>query len=200
MLQHSKYNGEIVAGSLLIGESCQIAGLLLDGANEKKWHQKIVVENILQKKSPKSSVRQARLIRNRLSLMNAELWELIINGSFETATQSILAASIKHNHLIGDFMDSVIRQYWQAFKQHISGKDFEDFLRTCALIEPKIDAWSAKTGIKLRQVVFRILAESGYIENTKTCLLLPVTIVPEIRSYLSNHDEHYVLRCMDVTP
>jgi hypothetical protein len=200
MLQHSKYNGEIVAGSLLMGESRKIAGLLLDGANEQKWHRIIVVENILQKKSPKSSVRQARLIRNRLSLMNAELWELIINGSFETATQSILAASIKHNHLIGDFMDTVIRQYWQTFKKHISGKDFEDFLRTCAQIEPKIDAWSAKTRMKLRQVVFRILAESGYIENTKTCLLLPVTIVPEIRTYLSNHDEHYVLRCMDVTP
>jgi hypothetical protein len=74
MLQHSKYNGEIVAGSLLICESRTIAGLLLDGANEKKWHQKIVIENILQKKSPKSSIRQARLIRNRLSLMNAELF------------------------------------------------------------------------------------------------------------------------------
>jgi hypothetical protein len=135
MLQHSKYNGEIVAGSLLISESRQIARLLLDGADDKKWHRKIVVENILQKKSPKSSVRQARLIRNRLSMMNAELWKLIINGSFETATQAILAASIKHNHLIGDFMDNVIRQHWQTFKKHISVKDWEDFLRTCAQIE-----------------------------------------------------------------
>ncbi len=200
MLQHSKYNGEIVAGSLLIGESLQIAMLLLDDVDDKKWHQKIVIENVLQKKSPQSSVRQARLIRNRLSLMSAELWKLIINGSFETATQAILAASIKHNHLIGDFMDTVIRQHWQTFKKHISGKDWDDFLRTCAQIEPRVDAWSAKTRMKLRQVVLRILAESGYIENTKTGLLLPVTIVPEIRSYLSNHNEHYVLRCMDVTP
>jgi hypothetical protein len=200
MLQHSKYNGEIVAGSLLISESRQIARLLLDGANDKKWHRKIAVENILQKKSSKSAERQARLIRNRLSMVNAELWELIINGSFETATQAILAASIKHNHLIGDFMDTVIRQHWQTFKKNISVKDWEDFLRTCAQINPKVDAWSANTRIKLRQVVFRILAESGYIENTRTCLLLPVTIIPEIRTFLLNNNKTYVLRCMDITP
>jgi hypothetical protein len=40
-------------------------------------------------------------------MMNAELWKIIINGSFETATLAISAASIKHNHL-GDFMDNVI--------------------------------------------------------------------------------------------
>jgi hypothetical protein len=200
MLQHSKYNGEIVAGSLLISESRQIAGLLLDGVDDKKWHRKIAVENILQKKSPKSSMRQARLIKNRLSMMNAKLWKLIINGSFETATQAILAASIKHNHLIGDFMDNVIRQHWETFTKHISLNDWEDFLRTCAQIDPKVDAWSANTRMKLRQVVFRILAESGYIENTKTCLLLPVTIVPEIRTFLLNNNETYALRCMDVTP
>lgn len=200
MLQHSKYNGEIVAGSLLISESRQIAGLLLDGVDDKKWHRKIVIENILQKKSPKSSERQARLIRNRLSLMNPELWGIIINGSFETATQAILAASIKHNHLIGDFMDNVIRQHWQTFKKHISTKDWDDFLRTCAQIDPKVEAWSANTRMKLRQVVFRILAESGYIENTKTCLLLPVTVVPEIKAFLLDNNETYVLRCMDVTP
>jgi hypothetical protein len=52
-----------------------------------------------------------------------------------------LAASIKHNHLIGDFMDNVIRQRWQTFKKHISGKDWDDFLRTCAQIEHRVDAW-----------------------------------------------------------
>jgi hypothetical protein len=150
MLKHSKYNGEIVAGSLLISESRQIAGLLLDGVDDKRWHQKIVIENILQKKSPKSSLRQARLIRNRLSMMNAELWKLIINGSFETATQAILAASIKHSHLIGDFMDNVIRQHWQTFTKHISVKDWDDFLKTCAQIDPKAEAWSANTRMKLR--------------------------------------------------
>jgi len=44
------------------------------------------------------------------------------------------------------------------------------------------------------------LAESGYIENTKTRLLLPVFVIPEIRMYLMNNDEKYVLRCLEVTP
>jgi hypothetical protein len=51
----------------------------------------------------------------------------------------------------------VIRQHWQTFKKHIPKKDWEDFLRTCAQIDPKEDACSASTRMNLRKVVFRIL-------------------------------------------
>ncbi len=74
------YNGEIVAGSLLIRESRKIARLLLKNADSEAWHQAIVVENILQKRSPVAAKRQARLIKNRLSLMNPELWEIVDKG------------------------------------------------------------------------------------------------------------------------
>ena len=46
----SIYNAEISAGSLMVEESRIIAKLLLDKADEKAWHQAIIVKNILQKK------------------------------------------------------------------------------------------------------------------------------------------------------
>ena len=49
------YNGEIVAGSLLIPESRKIARLLLNGSDAKTWHQSIFVDNILQKRSPEAA-------------------------------------------------------------------------------------------------------------------------------------------------
>jgi hypothetical protein len=39
------YNAEIVAGSLLVSESRQIARLLLDNADPAQWHQAIAIEN-----------------------------------------------------------------------------------------------------------------------------------------------------------
>ncbi|MCD4763071.1 MAG: DUF1819 family protein [Desulfobacterales bacterium] len=193
------YNGEIVAGSLLIRESRKIARLLLNNADSGEWHQAIVIENVLQKHRPDTAMRQARLIKNRLSLMTPKLWEIVDKGSMDIAVQAILAASIKHSRLLGDFMDKTLREYWRTFTKNISIKDWKDFLETCAQVDPKVDKWTDSTRSKLKQVVFRILAESKYIACTKSLRLLPVSIIPDIRKYLIENSEDYVLRCMEVT-
>ena len=194
-----KYNGDIVAGSLLIMESRKIARLLLDNANPKQWHQAIMIDNILQKRTPAAAQRQARLIKNRLSLMKPALWEFIAQGSSDMAVQGILAATIKHSRLLGDFMNTVIRQHWRTFVKEITDKDWKDFIETCAQVDPGIDQWTDSTQAKIKQVVFRILNESKYIDNTKSLQLLPVLVIPEVRQYLIKNSEKYVLRCMEVT-
>ena len=193
------YNGDIVAGSLLTRESREIARLLLKNVDPDRWHQVIVVDNILQKRSPVAANRQARLIKNRLSLMNADLWKMIDKGSSDVANQALLAATIKHSRLVGDFMNTVIRQHWQTFTEKITVKDWNDYLESCAQIDPNVDKWTDLTRSKLKQIVFRILAESKYITSTRSPQLLPVSIVPEVKKYLLNNSENYVLHCMEVT-
>lgn len=77
----SSYNGEMVAGSLLIPESREVAKLLIQEASAEEWHQAITIDNILQKRSPASAKRQAKLIRNRLALMPPEHWALVKDGN-----------------------------------------------------------------------------------------------------------------------
>jgi hypothetical protein len=198
-IEYKWYNGEIVAGSLLIPESRIIAKLLLQKATEKDWHQAIVIDNVLQKRSPASAKRQAKLIKNRLALMPPEHWALVKGGNAEVATQALLAAAIKHSRLLGDFMGNVCRQHWLTFNRKLSAKDWREFLETCAQVDPTAGEWTATTTSKLRQVVFRILAESGYIDSSTKLNLQPVSVVPEVRFYLKNHSEEYILRCMECT-
>lgn len=195
----SKYNGEIVAGSLLIPESREIAALLLQGATEPEWHQAITINNILQKRSPASAKRQAKLIKNRLSLMPHEHWALVKDGNAEVATQALLAAAIKHSRLLGDFMGHVCHQHWLTFQRTLSDKDWREFLATCSQIDPAVGEWTTTTTSKLRQVVFRILAEAGYVDSTRELNLQPTSVVPELRKYLANHSEDYILQCMECT-
>ena len=194
-----RYNGEIVAGSLLTMESRKIARLLLDNANPDAWHQAIVIDNILQKRSPATAKRQAKLIKNRLSLMEPELWDIIVRGSSDVTVQALLAAAIKHSTLLGDFMDTVIRQHWRTFIKKLDNKDWKDFIETCVQVDPGIEQWKASTLSKLKQVIFRILAESKYIDNTKNLQLMPVLVIPEIRQCLLKSPEHHILHCMEVT-
>jgi len=193
------YNAEIVAGSLLIPESRHIARLLLAEADEDTWHQAIVIDNVLQKRSPAAAKRQTKLIKNRLSLMQPALWEMIDHGSNDVATQAILAAAIKHSRLLGDFMDQVIRTHWKTYVTKISSVDWNSFIETCIQKDPVIETWTDSTRAKLKQVVFRILAESKYIDGTRSLKLLPVSVAPEVKKYLVKNSEEYILRCMNIT-
>jgi hypothetical protein len=193
------YSGDIVAGSLLLPESRKIADLLLRHVSPEQWHRAVFLDNILQKRSPAGIERHARLVRNRLMTFDDPIWRLIREGSVQTASQALMACAVKHSRLLGDFMDTVVRPHWQTFHRQIDAADWHRYLDRCAQIDPGVEAWQPATRYKLKQVVFRMLAEAGYIDNTRACRLLPVVLVPDIRDYLKDHGETYVLRCMEVT-
>jgi len=195
----NRYHGEIVAGSLLVPESRKIAGLLFDKVSDAGWYHAIIEENILQKKSPATAKRQAKLIRKRLSLMSPELWSLVQDGSSEIAVQALLAATIKHSRLVGDFMDGICRDHRLIYNPKLNKSDWRTYIESCTQVEPAIALWSESTNNKLRQVVFRILAESGYLDNTRSLKLQKVHLAPEVMNYLKQNQEKYVLRCMEIT-
>ena len=193
-----EFTGEIVAGSLLIAESRKIARLLLGGVDRDAWYRAIIVENILQKRSPATAKRQARLIRHRLELMTPELWRMVAEGNAEVATQALLAAAIKHTRLLGDFLDRVVRQHILSFDFHLSAGAWSDFIESCEYLDPNVRRWTESTRLKLRQVVFRILAEAKYIDSTRSLKLTLVPIVDEVRRYLLDNHEYHVLKCMEI--
>ena len=192
------YNAQISAGSLMLTESRVIAGLILQNPDEDAWHKAIIVDNILQKKAPSSAKRQARLIRNRLKSMPMDLLKLIIDGNREVATQALLAAAIKHSRLLGDFIDEVIRQHITSFNTQLTLRDWDHYFSDCEQRDDSLKGFSDSTKKKLGQVVFRILAEARYIDRTRSLILTPVQVAPEIYSVLANASENYVLKCMEV--
>ena len=145
------YKGDIVAGSLLIPESRTIAALLKDTASAEKWHQAIVIDNVLQRRSPDTARRQARLIRNRLETMPASFLNLILNSSYEVTKQALLEAAIKQSILLGDFLEQVVRENWRIFKKTLDNQDWEEYFNLCLQKEPQIENWSESTCKKMRQ-------------------------------------------------
>jgi hypothetical protein len=180
-------------------ESRKIARLLLAGVDEEHWNRAITKENILQKKSRASSIRIARLIKNRLTLANPELWQIIADANRDVATQAVLAVSIKHGRLLGEFMRRVLARHVKSYDLKLTPADWPTFFDECTAIDPNITNWSISTRNKLKQIVFRILAESKYIESVRSPRILHVQIADEVCRYLVNHEEHYVLSCMEAT-
>lgn len=156
----TQYNAEISAGSLMPAESRRVAALLLTDPDENAWIRAIEVDNILQKKTPATARRQARLIQRRLITLDAQAWKMISERENEVVNQLLLAAAVKHSELLGDFMRNVYADRQRRLEVALSPVDWQDFLIHCAHQDAAVAGWSDSTKAKLFQVIVRILVES----------------------------------------
>ncbi|HSX80984.1 MAG TPA: DUF1819 family protein [Candidatus Saccharimonadia bacterium] len=193
-----RYRADITAGALKVPESRIIAALLLRGLDEAGWKEAIYGQNVLQTRSPKTAARLTLLLRGRLALMAPALWTLVRDGAGTVATQACLAAAVKHSALLGDFLDLVVREHVARFARTLSKTVWDDYVLDCRGRDSKMPQWSAATRKRLRSSVFQILAQAGYIENTRTLTLQPVYIASPVLDYLTTHHEQYVLHCIQV--
>ncbi len=193
----TRYNAEISAGSLLPLESRRIAALLLTKPDAAAWKHAIEVENILQKKTAATARRQAQLLQRRLTTLDAQAWQMMVDRDSEVLIQLLLAGAVKHSQLLGDFMLRVYADRQRRLEPALAAIDWEDFLTECAHHDSEVEAWSDSTKAKLREVIVRILVEAKYLDNSRAMKLTPHSLHPEVRRYLSTHDETYVLDCME---
>ncbi|WP_047248553.1 DUF1819 family protein [Chromobacterium subtsugae] len=193
----SLYNAELSAGSLMIAESRRVAALLLLKPDEAAWSHAIKVENILQKNSPATAKRQARLIRNRLETLDDEGLRLVAEDTPEVCAQILLVAAVRHSRLLGDYLLDVYRSRLRRLETQLNAADWDAFLHECAHRDPIVESWSDTTRAKLLQVLLRILAETRYLESTRSLRLTPPLLHPRVLCYLATHNDIYTREAME---
>lgn len=197
-MPRAHYSADLVAGSLLVSESRKIAHLLLQEIPREKISEIVLKENLLQKRSPKTAKRQSQTILNRLYLLSEPFWRMVRDGSHEQAVQVLLCAAIKNNLLLGDFIGGVVSSHIKTFKKELALRDWDVFFEQGQGIDPSIGAWSESTRRKVREVSFRILAEAGIIDTTRSKRIQPFLLLGEVRTLLEENHEDYILHCLEV--
>jgi BrxA len=195
-----RYQADITAGALKLPESRVIASLLIRGLTSQGWREAIYERNVLQTRSPASARRLTRLIRGRLDNVDAELWRLVAEGEATVATHALLAAAIKRSALLGDFLDLVVREQYKIFSKRLTNSLWDQYLDDCRGRDPQMPVWHESTRRRLRSSVFQILAQAGFVRDTRSLKLQTVFIAAEVINYLKRHDEEHVLRCIQVSP
>ena len=193
------YAATITSANLRVRESRIVADLLLQGVGAEEWRAAILERNVLQTRSVETARRIGRLVRARLTTMDEGLWTLVRDGGRELATQAVFAGAVKNSRLLGDFMDLTIREQRALFARKLEQRMWQDYIDGCRGRDPDMPHWSEKTVAKLRVVVFSMLAEAGYLMDTRSLTLQNVFIDDQLSSYLEEAGETYVIRCMEVT-
>jgi hypothetical protein len=195
-----RYKADVTAGALKLPESRIIADLLVREVDAAGWKDSIVKQNVLQARSPATAIRLTKLIRGRLETMGPDLWKLVRDGKGTVAAHAMFAAAVKHSPLLGDFLDLVVGEQYRLFGTALTNKMFADYLDGCRERDPDMPQWNETTRRRLRSSVFQMLAQVGYIENTRSLKLQTVHVAEQVLRYLKTNHEDYVLRCIQVSP
>jgi len=194
-----RYTTTITSATLRLRESRIIADLLLQKVSDLEWREQIIDDNLLQMNSVESVKRISGLLRSRLEAFGEELWRLIRDGDLRQATQATLASAVKQSRLLGDFMDITIREQRSLFAKQLEYWMWNEYIESCRGRDPEMPQWSDSTLKKLRSNIFIMLSEAGYLKDTHTLLLQNVFIDDQLRRYLKERQENYVLRCLEVS-
>lgn len=124
----------------------------------------------------------------------------MLNGNREQTTQVLLAAAIKHSHLLGGgVIDIALREQWRLYAKQLEPPVWRDYLDACRGRDPDMSDWSDSTRVRLRSTVYSVLVDSGYLDNARSLALRRVYLDPLVVRRLAESGEKYALWCMDVT-
>lgn len=199
MLEQFHYDSDLIGGSLMVRESRIIADLLLQQATAEQWQQAIQVENVLQKRTAASAQRNATAIRKRLERLEPDFWKALRDGDDELATQVAFCGALERNLLLVEFMESVLRDAYTSQAEQLDSYVWLDFLDERSQRDPDIADWKESSKKKMGQVVFRMLAEVGYLKSTRKLELQRVIIRAELRMLLEEHYKQRIKKCMEVS-
>ena len=199
MLEKFHYDSDLIGGSLMVRESRLIADLLLREATAEQWKHAIQVDNILQKRTTASAQRNATAIRKRLERLEPDFWKALRDGDDELATQVAFCGALERNLLLLEFMGTVMRDAYISQAQHLDSYLWADFLDEHSQRDPDICEWKESSKKKMGQVVFRMLAEVGYLKSTRKLELQRVIIRAELRMLLEEHYKQRIKKSMEVS-
>lgn len=193
------YDSDLIGGSLQVRECRVIADLLLSEATPEQWHEAIQQQNLLQKRSPASAKRVAQALRKRLERLDQPFWQAIRDGDDELATQVAFCAALERNLLLVEFIETVLRDAYLTRAEVLDPWRWGDFLDERSHRDTAIGTWTESSRKKMGQVAYRMLAEVGFLKNTRSMQLQTLLIRPEVRALLDDSYRQRIKACLEVS-
>lgn len=193
------YVGDLIGGSLLIAETRIIAETLLKQLPEDEWRALVIDQNILQKKSVKTSSRYVRVIRTRIEGLGKDFMSALVTSTDRAYIQLLLVAVMINSPIVEDFMRLSLAEAKRTYKPNLPSTAWQDFYETQSLKYPDLNNYSESTIKKLGTNVIKILVLSGYLSDARKREIYPVYLMPEVKEWLLRLDRADLIEVMECT-
>lgn len=188
------YSGALTAEQFLFYEIRIASRFYLDGVSLEEAAAEIQEQNLFQYPTEREVKRMTRACYKRLeALDNPELIRELSSAPAEIAKQINLYAMMRYNLLVWDFMVQLIGEKYKTRDMSLTPKDVNGFFARMQAQSDQISGWSDKTIKKIRGVLLRALAETGYIDTVRATVLNPVLISQELEAGIRENGDSQAL-------
>ncbi len=181
----SRYALSFTTGGLLEREAAILAPVYVERRDWVKVRDLAVEQNLLQARTYRTGVRLVRETVKRMSALEDREVEILADVTASERGHIMWAAACRRYDLIGEFAEEVLRERFLTLAGTVSYEDYDSFYRSKAMWHDELDAVSAATYRKLRQVLFRMMVEAGFV--TAKGAIEPALLSARVAECLTEH-------------
>ncbi|MCM3128126.1 DUF1819 family protein [Paenibacillus sp. MER 78] len=191
-----EYSATLTGSSFLFFEFKQVVSLKVQGLNEQEIREKVLSENLFQYQVSASLKRSIPSVIRRTSILDNTLCQLVLEHSLESGKIINLYAIMKTDRLFYEFMNEVIREKLESNTYLLEKKDLNLYFNSKAEQDEGIAGWTEQTVTKLKNVIQRILLESGVLKDKKTGELSRIMMDEQLKQHLIQIGDIAYVRAM----
>lgn len=176
MASVEKYRFSFTAGSSQLADFARLAKMVV----EANYNFDIINRDNIGKQKKGTNQRHFQEHRIRLGNLTSDEMELLAYGDLNDKKLVTLLALCKSYRFMFDFVVEVIREKALVYDFEIRESDYNSFINRKIYDHPELEGLSESTRDKIKQVLFRILAEVGLVDSAKNRVIQPALITPRL--------------------
>lgn len=161
------YSAKLTAEPFLYNETKTLATYLLKGESEETLKRRNIEENLIKYKSAKSIARVNSPMFRRLNVMDKNMMEEFVNSSIDNSKYILLYTIMKTDRLVREFVLDVYKYKLIMRKEYIEKFDIDNWYEEKCSLSITLKEKSEQTSAKLKQVIMKIMQDSGLVIKEK---------------------------------
>lgn len=180
-----RYALSFTTGGLLAAEAAVVAPIYLRGRDWAATRTQVRDGNLLQSRVASSTTRVLGALIPRLQLLSEPELQIVVDGISTERGHLMWAAACRRYDLIGQFAEEVLRERFLTLAGTVAYEDYDSFYRAKAMWHDELDDVTDLSYKKLRQVLFKMMAEAGLL--SKRGAIEPALLSARVAECLTAH-------------
>lgn len=187
------YNISFTAGAAMLNETHTVAEVYWETG--KDWpltQEKVLCDNLMGKNKVSTNKRFLSLLKQRLTTLNDEELNLLVNGSVAVRRMVVLLAICKAHSFVFDYITEQVRSVFYNMQERVSYASFNEFFNEKKYEHPELEQITDLTVAKMRQVVFRIMEQTELIESAEDGVIRRPYLTEQLEQMIVKDDAKWL--------
>lgn len=181
-----KYRFSFTAVGLAPVAMQEVAALYRDCGSGEATYARIVKENALKCRTVSALRRIAAELVLRIGRLSPEERARFVENRLNERNVFAWLAVCRAYDLVGDFASEALHEAYVTGQKTYATSDYEKFVNGKLALHPELDELSEQTYAKVRQVVFRMMREAGFLDKKDN--IIPLVMDAELMDFIPERD------------